>query len=397
MAQVSIGEIQLLIGQNASVEREGVREPLSTGSNLYEGDSILTGDNTRLHIRFVDNAIAALRPNTEYQIECYQTDPQIGVCLKLNLMKGEVRQVSGQAGKFHKDRFRLNTPIAAIGIRGTDFVTRTGSSSDLVRVLSGEVVAAPFDDQCSSSTLGPCDSGLSRSLKASDGKIILIEPGKEPQFILEEIEAIKAKEMIGALDQNNDNANKIYVLSDNSNLVSYLLDNAGYIPDDVQYDIPNTAPIVFGTWSNEADGIAQPYPVASKDREITIGTMHYGLWRAPLNSPVIGRAEFSPVESNFSWDSATFLSSVELLDSSKLSVDFDQSQASVHLDLDTSNGLMTIDGASNINREDGIFIIKTTDNGQLSGAVTEDLSSAGTLLSQPVVNGILNGQILWAK
>ena len=33
-----------------------------------------------------------------------------------------MRSITGQWGEAARDRFRLNTPIAAIGVRGTDFI-----------------------------------------------------------------------------------------------------------------------------------------------------------------------------------------------------------------------------------------------------------------------------------
>ena len=49
--------------------------------------------------------------------EANPSDSQV----KLNLIEGTARAVSGEAAKAAKERFRLNTPIAAIGVRGTDY------------------------------------------------------------------------------------------------------------------------------------------------------------------------------------------------------------------------------------------------------------------------------------
>ena len=76
-----------------------------------------------MHVRFLDDAVLSVRPNSELHIETYRFDaerPDLST-VKLNLIQGTARTVSGEAAKTAKERYRLNTPIAAIGVRGTDF------------------------------------------------------------------------------------------------------------------------------------------------------------------------------------------------------------------------------------------------------------------------------------
>ena len=48
-----------------------------------------------------------------------------------------MRSVTGQWGEASRDRFRLNTPIAAIGVKGTDFVVKVENGKTFASVLSG--------------------------------------------------------------------------------------------------------------------------------------------------------------------------------------------------------------------------------------------------------------------
>jgi hypothetical protein len=92
------------------------------------------------------------------QIEVFQFDeenPEAST-VKFNLLKGTTRSVSGKAAESARHRFRLNTPIAAIGVRGTDFVVSATSTSLMALVNQGEVVVAPFSEQCSAAGIGPC-------------------------------------------------------------------------------------------------------------------------------------------------------------------------------------------------------------------------------------------------
>jgi hypothetical protein len=76
--------------------------------------------------------------------------------VKFNLSEGVARSISGEAAKSARQRFRLNTPVAAIGVRGTDFVVSASSVSTRALVNEGSIVMAPFSSLCTSEALGPC-------------------------------------------------------------------------------------------------------------------------------------------------------------------------------------------------------------------------------------------------
>ena len=78
--------------------------------------------------------------------------------VKFSLLQGTARAISGKAAEAAKDKFRLNTPIAAIGVRGTDFVVSVSQTSVRAMVNQGAIVLAPYSAQCSALGAGPCDS-----------------------------------------------------------------------------------------------------------------------------------------------------------------------------------------------------------------------------------------------
>jgi len=57
--------------------------------------------------------------------------------------------------------------MAAIGVRGTDFVVRASADTTRVTVQQGAVVMSPFSDGCSAASSGPCSGALARQLTAS--------------------------------------------------------------------------------------------------------------------------------------------------------------------------------------------------------------------------------------
>ena len=154
-----VGSVSLVIGRafSKSIHNDEYTR-LATGALLYEGDSLKTESSGHIHVQLRDSGVISIRPNSELQIEVFQFDeanPQAS-SVKFNLIHGTTRSVSGSAADSAKHRFRLNTPIAAIGVRGTDFVVSATSDSLMTLVNQGGVVVAPFSDQCSAQGFGPC-------------------------------------------------------------------------------------------------------------------------------------------------------------------------------------------------------------------------------------------------
>ena len=70
-------------------------------------------------------------PNSTLLIEQYDYDPSMpeGSAVKLNLEEGVARAISGDAAKGAKEISRL-TPVAAIGVRGTDFAVGASANTE---------------------------------------------------------------------------------------------------------------------------------------------------------------------------------------------------------------------------------------------------------------------------
>ena len=117
------GKIENIIGTARVAKHTGQVYAAIKGDNLYEGDSVATGANSNVQIRMVDEAIIWLRPNTEFKITKYRStehgDPKNEAALRL--LAGSMRSVTGMIGKANPGDYKLSTPNATIGIRGTEF------------------------------------------------------------------------------------------------------------------------------------------------------------------------------------------------------------------------------------------------------------------------------------
>ena len=168
-----VGEVTLTIGRAVVISSQGESALAVRGGKIQPGDRVETSEGGHVHIRFIDGALVSVRPTSRLVIEDYQYDPARPALstVRFRLDQGVTRAISGEAAHAAKERFRLNTPLVAIGVLGTDFVVRTQVGQTLAAVNQGSIVLAPFGDGCSRSALGPCASPGSRYLSADMGHV----------------------------------------------------------------------------------------------------------------------------------------------------------------------------------------------------------------------------------
>ncbi len=122
VAFAQAGKVVFAVGDVAAL-RGAARVPLAAGSPIDAGDTIVTAAQSHVQLRFSDDALIALKPDSEFRIERYnfsgqQDGTEIAV---FRLVKGGFRTLTGQIGKLSGDRYQLLTTQATIGIRGTHY------------------------------------------------------------------------------------------------------------------------------------------------------------------------------------------------------------------------------------------------------------------------------------
>lgn len=155
-------------------------QPAKAGDPVQEGSTLTTGADGYLYIKTLDNGFFILRPNTTASIPAYHVDAAEpgNNRFKIELQSGVLRSISGQAVKEARQNFRLNTPLAAIGVRGTDFTVFTTDQATRVAVMSGGVVVSSFGEGCNAAGAGPCDNAYVQELFAEQtGQILQVLRG----------------------------------------------------------------------------------------------------------------------------------------------------------------------------------------------------------------------------
>lgn len=166
---LAAGEALFVTGEVWANSGSG-QKALETGHRLADGTSLQTGQNGYVYIRMTDGGFFILRPNSKARIVNYIADLSTpsNSKLRLDIESGNVRAISGEAARRAPDSFRLNTPIAAIGVRGTDFTVFTTADNTRVTVVEGVVVVDKLGAGCVADTFGPCSSNFAQVLRATD-------------------------------------------------------------------------------------------------------------------------------------------------------------------------------------------------------------------------------------
>ena len=130
-----IGKVILATGEPI-IQRADTSIPAKRHAVLFEQDTLITPNNSKLLIRLTDKTTISLAPQTEFVLSEYQySDTKSAVRFKM--LKGAFRTITGEIGKHKQPLFEITTPIATIGVRGTDYWAGDIFSTNTEKSLGG--------------------------------------------------------------------------------------------------------------------------------------------------------------------------------------------------------------------------------------------------------------------
>lgn len=393
-----VGEVTLTIGKSNIERTNGLTEPQKGGS-VQEGDVIRTSENGHVHIRFIDGARFSVRPNSVFRIHEFKyspADPAASV-VRLSLDSGEARSISGAAAQAAKDRFRLNTPLVAIGVKGTDFVTQASKEVVRVTVNQGAIVMAPFDSGCKADALGVCTTPRAKELTAEMmGQALVYR--------------------LGSFDPSFQNVTKPGQ-ADNSKLLQ--LDRQARdaaekpLASDTEAKNPLKAVgnnrLIWGRWARDPianDNLTLPFLEAMRGNEVTVGDGYYFLFREPSNINVLPtlttRTDFGLKSSSAYYSNSVNEQISATVTSGNLTIDFGAKTFTTQLGLSAEGtGIQTFSQSGSINSGTGIFLgrtgSETAPTSSLAGAISLDARQAGYLFKTQIGRGAFIGATLWGR
>ena len=116
------GRFQFVNGDVKVVAANGKERSVSKGSEVSEGESVVTSPSASAQIKMEDDGLIVVRPDTKLRITTFLYSGKTDGSERsfISLFKGGFRAITGAIGRVNKDNYKIETPTATIGIRGTD-------------------------------------------------------------------------------------------------------------------------------------------------------------------------------------------------------------------------------------------------------------------------------------
>ena len=124
------GQIKVSNGA-VQIERSGQRLPAQVGQVVQQSDVVITGPDGSVGITFRDNSLLSVGPDSVLSIDrfVFNSTTHQGA-FDSSLKQGTLAVVSGKLAKQSPESMKVKTPAAILGVRGTEFLVRTGASKD---------------------------------------------------------------------------------------------------------------------------------------------------------------------------------------------------------------------------------------------------------------------------
>ena len=106
---------------DVNAQASGTSRELTQGDTVAVQDTVRTGDKSFAVLQFVDGAKVTVKPNSTLVIEEYVFSGDDNDAARLSLVTGGLRVITGAMAKAHPENYKVKTPVALMGVRGTEF------------------------------------------------------------------------------------------------------------------------------------------------------------------------------------------------------------------------------------------------------------------------------------
>lgn len=171
----AIGRILSTTGSVTARDLNGALRTLARRSDVFVGDTVITGPNGFAQLRMVDSARISFKEDTEFTFSEYSSDGPGGAADSaiMEMVRGGFRTISGTIGEDNADEYQVNTQFASIGIRGTTHEAVIDAGVLLTGVYDGGTTVA--------NAQGSLDTGEGANFNYSS-----TFPGQPPQGLLQQ-------------------------------------------------------------------------------------------------------------------------------------------------------------------------------------------------------------------
>ena len=116
----SVGMVVASRGEVIALSNGGSRL-LKQGEFIHVADEIITSNRSFAVLQFEDGAKVTVRPDSTMIIEQYLYNGDGEDEATLSLVEGGLRVITGAMAKSNPENYKVRTPVALMGVRGTEF------------------------------------------------------------------------------------------------------------------------------------------------------------------------------------------------------------------------------------------------------------------------------------
>lgn len=411
------GVVALSVGP-VHLQTDNEKTPLRQGDTVQTGHTVVTGTGGFAHIKMADGGLIAIRPGSVFQLEVFdfRHDAE-NDRVRYRLEQGVARSITGTVGERNKAAFRLNTPVAAIGVRGTDFVVSTDRDTSRVAINSGAVVVAPLGGACMANAFGAC---------AAEG-VLLGSAHTRPGDYAEVVHGETLPRLISASSTGPDQASPPHPAAPKTTEVSRL-PSPTLDPSDTKTPEligPPTTPTVpeppapppvsipplsglapddayWGRWSGTPGNPAVDSALivelvdAGKKTRVVNPAYGAGVLALPDRLPHSGQISFVAAAGEGILRSDTGDMPLTLA-GGRLAVDFNERSFSTQSQFDGKGQSYMTQAAGNITENGYFHSDPSRSNSIVTGALGKDLDSAVTTITRHYDDSRLYGAVIWGR
>jgi hypothetical protein len=142
LAFAAAGTVEFVTGE-ARIQRGAQDIPAVKNARIESGDALVTGADGRMRVRMENGERIALHPNTKFVIDQFtppesQDKPETGKSF-YTFIRGGFDAVVASLGRRDTTSYRVKTPVATMGIRGTAYTMIWTPEGLYVQVTEGSI------------------------------------------------------------------------------------------------------------------------------------------------------------------------------------------------------------------------------------------------------------------
>lgn len=138
------GHIYVVSGEVLVAQGKNPAHRATNGEAIIPDTVVNTTANSSALLKFEDGQVVTMQANSSLHVQEYHYDAKQAENsnIALSMLKGGMRFITGLIGQQSKQAFKLVTPSATIGIRGTEFMVAMVDDSMYSQVLAGDIGVA---------------------------------------------------------------------------------------------------------------------------------------------------------------------------------------------------------------------------------------------------------------